>query len=49
MRPICRLAFVLTSIHSLAVFAREPTRLVPEDIYKLAGPQLAIAAPMAGP
>ena len=45
MRPICRLTFVYAILHSLVALAAEPTRLVPEDIYKLAGPQLTIAAP----
>lgn len=45
MRPICHLAFALAIVQSLIVHAADPRRLVPEDIYKLAGPQLTIAAP----
>jgi dipeptidyl aminopeptidase/acylaminoacyl peptidase len=45
MRPNFYLAFVLAVAPSLIVPAAEPTRLMPEDIYQLRGPQLAIAAP----
>ena len=45
MRPTCHLAFGLAIFRSLVVLAAEPTRLAPEDIYKLAGPLLTIAAP----
>lgn len=45
MRPIFQLAFVLAIANSLVVLAAEPTRLLPEDIYRLAGPLLTIAAP----
>ncbi|QDU27192.1 Prolyl tripeptidyl peptidase precursor [Anatilimnocola aggregata] len=48
MRPICHLAFFLAVTHSLLILAAEPTRLVPEDIYKLAGPQLTVASPKTG-
>ncbi len=45
MLPIGHLAFALAIAHCLVMHAAEPTRLVPEDIYNLAGPLLTIAAP----
>lgn len=45
MRPPCYLAFLLATAHSFVLLAVEPTRLIPEDIYQLSGPQLTVAAP----
>lgn len=46
MRPFALMAFVWIIAHSLVAHAAEPMRLMPEDLYKLAGPQLTTAAPI---